>query len=78
EKFYQGYSNKGRITTLPSHDDLSQFDKPAYDRREVKLSEDLSEVTKKIKMEAEEDDFDFKDLNEDDFSKPAFLRRQMD
>lgn len=78
EKYYAEYSNKGKITTLPSHDDLSQFDKPAYDRREIKLNEDLSETKKKIQIEAE-DDFGFEDLNiDDDFSKPAFLRRQMD
>ncbi|MEO8210770.1 MAG: hypothetical protein ABI840_09410, partial [bacterium] len=78
EKFHSDYLNKGRITTLPSHDDLSKFDKPAYDRREIKLNEDLSETPKKIKIEVD-DDFGFEDLNiDDDFSKPAFLRRQMD
>ncbi|MDQ3019959.1 MAG: cell division protein FtsZ [Bacteroidota bacterium] len=78
ERFHSDYSDKGRITTLPSHDDLSKFDKPAYDRREIKLNEDLSETPKKIKIEVD-DDFGFEDLNiDDDFSKPAFLRRQMD
>lgn len=80
ENFYAGYSNaKGKITTLPSHDDLSQFDKPAHIRREVNLNADLSENVKKTKLFTEDDDFGFEDLNiEDDFSKPAFLRRQMD
>jgi cell division protein FtsZ len=78
EKYFSDYSNKGRITTLPSHDDLGKLDKPAYDRREIKLNEDLSETPKKIKIEVD-DDFGFEDLNiDDDFSKPAFLRRQMD
>ncbi len=78
EKYYSDYSNKGKITTLPSHDDLKKFDKPAYDRREIKLNEDLSETPKKVKIEID-DDFGFEDLNiDDDFSKPAFLRRQMD
>lgn len=78
EKYFAEYSNKGKISTLPSHDDLVQYDKPAYDRRQIKLNEDLSETPKKIKIEVEED-FGFEDLNiDDDFSKPAFLRRQMD
>ena len=80
EEFFKGYSNsKGKITTLPSHDDLTQYDIPAHKRREVSLNEDLAETVKKPKIVIEEDDFGFGDLNvEDDFSKPAFLRRQMD
>ena len=80
EEFFKGYSNsKGKITTLPSHDDLSQFDIPAHKRREVSLSDDLAETVRKPKIVVEDDDFGFGDLNvEDDFSKPAFLRRQMD
>lgn len=80
EEFFKGYSNsKGKITTLPSHDDLSQFDIPAHKRREVSLSDDLAETIRKPKIVVEDDDFGFGDLNvEDDFSKPAFLRRQMD
>ncbi len=80
EEFFKGYPNsKGKITTLPSHDDLSQFDIPAHKRREVSLSDDLAETIRKPKIEVEDDDFGFGELNvEDDFSKPAFLRRQMD
>ncbi|MEO6695583.1 MAG: cell division protein FtsZ [Ignavibacteria bacterium] len=80
EKFYAGYEQqKGRITSMPSVDELSQLDKPGFIRREIKLNEDLSEDVKKIKIEIEDDDFGFDDLKiEDDFSKPAFLRRQMD
>jgi len=77
-QFFLG-SQKGQITSMPSVEELSQFDKPAYNRREIKLNEDLSENVKKIKIEVEDDDFGFEDLRiEDDFSKPAFLRRQMD
>lgn len=68
---------KGKITTLPTVEELSKFDEPAIKRREVSLNEDLSENTKKLKVEFE-DDFGFEELNIDDFSKPAFLRRQMD
>ena len=80
EEFFKGYSNsKGKITTLPSHDDLSQFDIPAHKRREVSLNDDLAETVKKPKIVIEDEDFGFGDLNvDDDFSKPAFLRRQMD
>ncbi len=79
ENFYASHtSTKGKITTLPSHDDLSQFDKPAHLRREVNLNADLSEPVKRTKL-FEDDEFGFEDLNiDDDFSKPAFLRRQMD
>ena len=70
--------NKGRITTLPSHDDLSQFDIPAHKRREVNLNDDLGETIRKPKILIEDEDFGFGDLNDDEFSKPAFLRRQMD
>jgi len=77
-KFLTG-SQRGHITSMPSVEELSQFDKPAYNRREIKLNEDLSENVKKIKIDVEDDDFGFEDLRiEDDFSKPAFLRRQMD
>ncbi|HMS32782.1 MAG TPA: cell division protein FtsZ [Ignavibacteria bacterium] len=80
EESYKDFSkNKGRITTLPSHDDLTQYDIPAHKRREVNLDDDLAEKVKKPKIVIEEEDFGFGDLNiDDDFSKPAFLRRQMD
>lgn len=78
DKFFDGYSQKGKITTLPGHDDLGKLDRPAYDRREINLNEDLSETPRKVKIDVD-DDFGFEDLNiDDDFSKPAFLRRQMD
>lgn len=79
EGYYAGYKNqKGKITIIPSGDELTKYDVPAYNRREVKLNDDLSENVKKIKIEAE-DDFGFDEFNPDeDYSKPAFLRRQMD
>ncbi len=71
-------SQKGKITTLPTVEELSNLDVPAIKRRQINLNEDLSENTKKIKIDVD-DDFEFEDLNiDDDFSKPAFLRRQMD
>ena len=78
ESFFKGYNQRGKITSMPSSEELKDYDKPAFDRREVNLNEDLSENLKKIKIETE-DDFGFEDLDiEEDFSKPAFLRRQMD
>lgn len=78
-------SSKGVITVLPNHDELSTYDRPSYERREVKLkiNDDLSETLKKKKVEEEFDEFDeYDDLEnskyDDDYSKPAFLRRQMD
>lgn len=74
----EALSNTGRISTLPTHESLKAFDEPAYTRRQVPLNEDLSDKPKKIRIEVDED-FGFEDLKlDDDFSKPAFLRRQMD
>lgn len=78
EKSYTGYSNKGRISTLPNHEELPIYDKPAYTRRSVDLTDDLSERKVKPVVEPEED-FDFNDIElTDDFEKPAFLRRSAD
>lgn len=77
-KVQDSLSQRGTISTLPGQDELKQYDKPAYIRREVEVKDDLSEPPKKISIN--KDDFDFEDLNvdEEDYSKPAFLRRQMD
>ncbi|MCB0725969.1 MAG: cell division protein FtsZ [Ignavibacteriae bacterium] len=79
---HSNLSKKGKITVLPNHEELSTYDKPGYVRREVKLNDDLSEELNKKKVV---DDFDepdgFENLENseyDDYSKPAFLRRQMD
>lgn len=78
ESFFKGYNQRGKITSMPSSEELKEYDTPAFGRRAVNLNEDLSENLKKIKIEAD-DDFGFEDLDiEEDFSKPAFLRRQMD
>ena len=76
---YDGYSNnKGRISTMPSHEELRRFDEPAYTRRQVELTDDLSEKKKKFVSDFE-DDLDFNEINQnDDFEKPAFLRRSAD
>ncbi|MDZ4712609.1 MAG: cell division protein FtsZ [bacterium] len=73
----EALSNTGRISTLPTHESLKTLDGPAYIRREVALNEDLSEKPKKIRIEVDEE-FGFQDLTLDEFSKPAFLRKQMD
>ncbi len=69
---------KGRITEIPTVDKLNQYDIPGYRRREIKISEDLSEERKKIVAESDDDigvdDF----ILGDEYSKPAFLRRQAD
>ena len=79
ENNYKGYSNnKGRISTMPSHEELRRFDEPAYTRRQVELTDDLSEKKKKFVSDFE-DDLDFNEINQnDDFEKPAFLRRSAD
>lgn len=78
DSFFKGYSQRGKITSMPSSEELKDYDKPAFDRREVNLNEDLSENITKIKIEADED-FGFEEMDiEEDYSKPAFLRRQMD
>jgi len=71
-------NQRGRITEIPTVDKLGAFDIPSYKRREVKLSDDLSETKKKIIHPSDEDlrvdDF----VIDDEFSKPAFLRKQAD
>lgn len=79
ERIHLSEDKKGRISTLPTHEELTAFDNPAYKRREVKLDDEFHEKPKKVVIENTDDDFGFEDLNiDDDFSKPAFLRRQMD
>ncbi len=74
---YDGFRMKGKISVMPSGEELKRLDGPAYERREVNLNEDLSENISKPKIYEEENDFI--DINPDeDFSKPSFLRRQMD
>lgn len=76
-KHYDGFKMKGKISVMPSGEELKRLDGPAYERREVNLNEDLSENISKPKIYEEENDFI--DINPDeDFSKPSFLRRQMD
>lgn len=76
-KNYDDYKMKGRISVLPSGEELKELDGPAYKRREVILNEDLSENITKPKIHEEQNDFI--DINpEEDYSKPSFLRRQMD
>jgi cell division protein FtsZ len=66
------------ITEIPGDNDLKKLDKPAFERRgiNINLNEDFSETSKE---KDDYDDFGFEDLNlDEDFQKPAFLRRQMD
>ena len=69
-------SKAGRITSLPTAESLGEYDRPAHERREISLNDDLSE--KRVK-EAEFTEEEIENLVIDtDFKKPAFLRRQMD
>ncbi|HMQ67996.1 MAG TPA: cell division protein FtsZ [Ignavibacteria bacterium] len=81
-KLQKGLSNSGRITVLPNHDELHTLDTPGYIRRKLEINDDLSENLKKKKIDEEFDETDdFENLENseyDDYSKPAFLRRQMD
>lgn len=74
------FPDTGKITKIPSPEELAEYDKPAVLRRKINISEDLSEEDVKDENKDEEDDdlgFEEFDFNED-FKKPAFLRRQMD
>lgn len=65
-----------KITTMITDNELSNLDKPAWQRREIKLNDDLSEE-KHVEEKFTEEDLDAFKIS-DDFQKPAFLRRQMD
>jgi cell division protein FtsZ len=74
-------SPSAKIVNMPTAEELTQYDKPAAERRGVKLNDDLSEDNNvKKKFSFDDEDFGFEDFNldENDFNKPAFLRRQMD
>jgi len=69
----------GKIHSIPTSDELPGLDVPAYGRRKVKLNEDLSEDIKASDEKIEDDDLSLDDFKfDDDYNKPAFLRRQMD
>ena len=65
-----------KITTMITDNELSNLDKPAWQRREIKLNDDLSEEKHVEEKYTDENIEEFK--ISDDFQKPAFLRRQMD
>jgi len=65
-----------KITSMISDTQLGGLDEPAWKRREVKISDDLSEPKHVEEKYTEETIEEFK--ISDDFQKPAFLRRQMD
>jgi cell division protein FtsZ len=68
----------GKITKIPTSEDLAGLDIPSWKRREVKLDDDLNEDNITSAKEAA-DEIIFDDLNlDDDYSKPAFLRRSLD
>ena len=50
EPFYGGLRTKGKISVMPSGEELKRLDGPAYERREVNLNEDLSENISKPKI----------------------------
>ena len=69
----------GKIHSIPTYDELPVYDTPAVIRRHVKLNEDLSEDIKSSEEKTEDDDLGLDDFKfDDDYNKPAFLRRQMD
>ena len=67
-----------KITTLPSADELGKFDKPAVERRYnlSNIPTDFSEPPSKIKNRTSSEDKEMKP--DEDLTKPAFLRKQMD
>lgn len=65
-----------KITTMITDNELSNLDKPAWQRREIKLNDDMSEEKHVEEKYTDETIEEFK--ISDDFQKPAFLRRQMD
>jgi cell division protein FtsZ len=72
----------GKITQIPTADELPDYDTPAVNRRGVKLNinDDLSEDLESSKEKSDADDLglDEMDFDDDDYKRPAFLRRQMD
>ncbi len=72
-------TDTGKITKIPSAEELAELDIPAIKRRKILISEDLSEDEVHDSSSDDDDDLGFSefDINED-FKKPAFLRRQMD
>jgi cell division protein FtsZ len=70
-------AKSAHIYSIPS--DPSDLDKPAFERMGYKLNDDFSEVKKPIKEKKVNEEFGFGDFNADEeYKKPAFLRRQMD
>jgi cell division protein FtsZ len=72
-------TDTGKITKIPSAEELAELDVPAIKRRKILLNDDLSEDEVHDRASDDDDDLGFSefDINED-FKKPAFLRRQMD
>ncbi|MCB0725115.1 MAG: cell division protein FtsZ [Ignavibacteriae bacterium] len=73
------FPDTGKITKIPTPEELAQYDEPAIKRRKININDDLSEEDIKDTISDDDDDLGFSefDFNED-FKKPAFLRRQMD
>jgi len=72
----------GKISSIPTtQEELSELDKPAFRRRlaNISINDDMSEeyVAKKDDS-LEKFGFDDFNLEEKEYTKPAFLRRQMD
>jgi cell division protein FtsZ len=72
----------GKIMEIPTTpQELSRLDEPAYKRRlkNIVINEDFSEDTNTKKEDTlEKYGFDDFNIEEKEFTKPAFLRRQMD
>lgn len=73
------FPDTGKITKIPTPEELAKYDEPAIRRRNINISDDLSEEEVKDLSVEDDDDLGFSEFEfNDDFKKPAFLRRQMD
>lgn len=73
------FPDTGKITKIPTPEELAKYDEPAIRRRNININEDLSEEEVKDLSVEDDDDLGFSEFEfNDDFKKPAFLRRQMD
>ena len=69
----------GKITQIPTSDELPDLDAPAYGRRKININDDFSENSESSKDKSDDDDLGLDEIKfDDDYTKPAFLRRQMD
>jgi len=70
----------GRITEIPDDKGLAALDTPGWKRRKIEdlLNKNLSEDKIPQRVEKKDDIFGGLHIDESDYTKPAFLRKQMD